>query len=387
MANMANHNVEWDDARLIAFANTSIYETEEINLSSAIGRIVAADLIAQSDLPPAHTAMMDGFAVAGVGPWRITDKVRAGQYVAEIEAGTALQVNTGAHIPADCTFVIPHEEAVIFENDVASRLPLPVGKHIRVPGDEAKAGEIILTAGSKLTPAAAGLAASSSIDQVQVFKIPYVDVLVTGDELIESGLAQPGRIRDSLSIQIPSWVSTHGAQIGQIVRVLDDAEKTKQAILSCQAAIIVTTGGTAHGEFDYVRNALAELGAELLVDEINMRPGHPSVLAKLPSGQLVACLPGNPLAALVSFETLVAPALQKQLGQTLAELDTATLKEDFPADRTRIVPVKIIGGKVSPTAFRGSAMMRGLAEANAFAVISAGNNPLGTQVRLINLPW
>lgn len=387
MANLANHNVEWDDARLIAFSNASIYETEEIELVSAIGRIVAADLIAQSDLPPAHTAMMDGYAVAGAGPWKITDKVRAGQYVSEIVAGTALQVNTGAHIPADCAFVIPTEDAVIFENDVASRSPLPLGKHIRVPGDEAKAGEVILAAGAKLTPAGAGLAASSSIDQVHVFKVPYVDVLVTGDELIESGQAKPGRIRDSLSIQIPSWVTSHGAQIGQILRVKDDGQETTDAINSCQAAIIVTTGGTAHGEFDYVRHALVELGAEFLVDEINMRPGHPSVLAKLPSGQLVACLPGNPLAALVSFETLVAPALSKQLGQPLSELDTAALKEDFPADRTRIVPVKISGGKVNPTAFRGSAMLRGLVDADAFAVISAGTNPAGTQVRLIKLPW
>ncbi len=387
MVNLANHNVEWDDARQIAYDNAFIYETEEVDLALAMGRIVASDLIAQSDLPPAHTAMMDGYAVAGTGPWKITDKVRAGQYVAQIAPGTALRVNTGAHIPADCNFVIPTEEAVIFENDVASRLPLPIGKHIRVPGDEAKAGEVILTAGSKLAPAAAGLAASSSIDRVPVFKVPYVDVLVTGDELIESGQAKPGRIRDSLSIQIPSWVSSHGAQIGQILRVKDDGQETHEALASCQAPIIVTTGGTAHGEFDYVRSSLAELGAEFLVDEINMRPGHPSVLAKLKSGQLVACLPGNPLAALVSFETLVVPALTKQLGQQLSELNTAALNDDFPTDRTRVVPVKITGGKVSPTAFRGSAMLRGLVDADALAVISAGTNPAGTQVRLIKLPW
>lgn len=387
MANPTNHNVDWDDARLISFQNISEMDSEVIALSQAIGRTVASDLIAQTDLPPAHTAMMDGFAVSGTGPWRISGEVRAGQYVETIEPGTALKVSTGAHIPAACSFVIPNEDVNLFDGDVASKVPVPLGKHIRVPGDEAKSGEVILTAGTLINPAAAGLIASSSIDEVLVKKIPYVDILVTGDELIDGGVAAPGQIRDSLSIQIPGWITALGAQVGQLTRVADDEGQTRNAIASCLAPIVITTGGTAHGDYDYVRRALLDLNAELLVDEINMRPGHPSVLAKLPSGQLVASLPGNPLAAVVSFLTLVAPAINRLLGQQLNKLGSATLAQEFPTDQTRIVPVQIENGRAVQSKFRGSAMLRGLAQADALAVISSGNNPLGTTVRLLNLPW
>ena len=385
--NVVNHNVEWDVARLISFENSVVMNSEVISLHQAIGRTCAVELVAESDLPPAHTAMMDGFAVSGPGPWKISGEVRAGQYQAEIEPGTALRVSTGAHIPATCSFVIPNEEAIIFENDVASRVPLPVGKHIRIPGDEVKTGEVVLPAGTVITPVAAGLAASSSIDEISVYQIPSVDVLVTGDELIDSGKAQPGRIRDSLSIQIPHWINQLGGQIGQVTRVQDDQDSTRNAIASCLAPIIITTGGTAHGDFDYVRRALDELDAQILIDEIKMRPGHPSVLAKLPSGQLVASLPGNPLAALVSFMTIVAPALNKLLGQSLTACTFAPLRTDFEADRTRIIPVDLSTGSAEPTQFRGSAMLRGLASANALAVIESGENSAGTQVRLLKLPW
>lgn len=387
MANAANHNVDWDEARLISFENVTEVDVETIALASAMGRTTATSVIAQSDLPPAHTAMMDGFAVSGTGPWRISGEVRAGQYQAEIEPGTAIKVSTGAHIPPACSFVIPNEDAIVFDGDVASKVPVPLGKHIRVPGDEAATGEVILESGKIISPAAAGLISSSSIDEVSVRKIPYVDILITGDELISSGLAAPGQIRDSLSIQIPSWITNLGGQVGQLTHVQDEGNVTRSAIASCQAPIIITTGGTAHGDYDYVRSALTDLGAQILVDEINMRPGHPTVLAKLPSGQLVASLPGNPLAAVVAFLTIVAPALNRLLGQPLKSLGSSILAKEFAAQQTRIVPVKIENGKAVETKYRGSAMLRGLVQADALAVIYAGDNPAGSPVRLLDLPW
>lgn len=387
MANAANHNVDWDEARSISFENVTEVDVETVALASAMGRTTAAQVVAQSDLPPAHTAMMDGFAVSGTGPWRISGEVRAGQYQAHIEPGTAIKVSTGAHIPPACSFVIPNEDAIVFDGDIASKVPIPIGKHIRVPGDEATTGEVILESGKIISPAAAGLISSSSIDEVSVRKIPYVDILITGDELISSGFAAPGQIRDSLSIQIPSWISNLGGQVGQLTRVQDEGNVTRSAIASCLAPIIITTGGTAHGDYDYVRSALTDLGAQILIDEINMRPGHPTVLAKLPSGQLVASLPGNPLAALVAFLTIVAPALNRLLGQPLKSLGSSILAKEFAAQQTRIVPVKIENGKAIETKYRGSAMLRGLVQADALAVIPAGENPVGSPIRLLELPW
>lgn len=387
MAKMANHNVDWDDARLIAYESILETATEAVALAQAIGRTCAVDLIAQTDLPPAHTAMMDGYAVSGAGPWKIVDEVRAGQYISEIEPCTAIRVSTGAQIPAASSFVIPDEDAIAFDGEIASKVPVPLGKHIRIPGDEAKCGEVVLPTGSVITPVAAGLAASASIDEILVRKLPTIDVLVTGDELIGSGIPKPGQIRDSLSIQIPSWISKFGCQVGQIMQIKDDENETRNKIADCAGELVITTGGTSHGDFDYVRSALLELGADLLIDEINMRPGHPTILAKLPSGQLVAGLPGNPLAALVSFLTVVVPAINRLLGQSLMPTQIGTLKKGFYSDLTRIIPISFEGAKVVPTEFRGSAMLRGLAQAHNLAVIGAGENPPGTQVRLLTLPW
>jgi molybdopterin molybdotransferase len=130
---------------------------------------------------------------------------------------------------------------------------------------------------------------------------------------------------------------------------------------------------------------LTELGAQLLVDEVNSKPGHPAVLALLPSGQFVANLPGNPLAAAVSFMTIVEPVVLKMTGRALPELTTATLSEAITSDVTRIMPVTLDHGTATPTEFRSSAMLRGLAHADAFAVVSAGTDVM--TARLLHLPW
>jgi molybdopterin molybdotransferase len=118
-----------------------------------------------------------------------------------------------------------------------------------------------------------------------------------------------------------------------------------------------------------------------------MRPGHPSLLAKLPDGKLVAGLPGNPLAALVSFMTVVAPALRGLSGQSEYRMAKVPLAKDFACDRTRVVPIVLSSGLAEMTEFRGSAMLRGLSQADGLGVISPGDNPAGTLIRVLPLPW
>jgi molybdopterin molybdotransferase len=118
-----------------------------------------------------------------------------------------------------------------------------------------------------------------------------------------------------------------------------------------------------------------------------MRPGHPTLLAKLPDGKLVAGLPGNPLAALVSFMTVVAPALRGLAGQSENRIAKIPLGKDFPCDRTRVVPIVQSSGMAEMTEFRGSAMLRGLSHADGLGVISPGDNPAGTLIRVLPLPW
>jgi molybdopterin molybdotransferase len=331
--------------------------------------------------------MMDGYAVFGPGPWNVIGELHAGSYLPYLESGCALKVSTGAHLPPHCSFVIPQEFASLFDGSVASKNSFHAGQHIRIPGDEAEAGEVIATAGTLLTPAVMGLATSSQIDEVSVYEKVLVSIIVTGSELVSTGSPDLGQIRDSLTVQVSTWVEYLGADIGANVNCPDDLAVLKDLLTTSTGEIIVVTGGSAHGERDYLRTALTQLNATYVIDEILMRPGHPSLLAKLPSGQLVAGLPGNPLAALVSFLTIVAPALRGLSGQTNFRMATASLRLDFPCDLTRVVPVMLNAGKAQLTEFRGSAMLRGLSQADGLAVITPGENLAGTLVRILPLPW
>jgi molybdopterin molybdotransferase len=382
-----NHNVEWDLAIALSFESVVPKSTSQLPIADAINLVLAQDLTADIDLPLAHTAMMDGYAVFGQGPWKIVGELHAGSFLPYLETGCALKVSTGAHLPPHCSFVIPQELATLFEGDVASKNSFTPGQHIRQPGDEALAGESIAVAGTLLTPAVAGLAASSGIDEVLVFEIPSVSIVVTGSELASSGKPGPGQIRDSLSVQVTPWAQYLGAKVDSSINCADNLAELRESITKCNGDIVIVTGGSSFGEHDYLRPALEQLGAVYVVSEIWMRPGHPSLLAKLPDGKLVAGLPGNPLAALVSFMTVVAPALRGLSGQSEYRMGKIALAKDFACDRTRVVPIVVSSGMAEMTEYRGSAMLRGLSHADALGVISPGNNPAGTLIRVLPLPW
>ena len=382
-----NHNVEWDLAIALSFESADPKPAISLPITKAINSVLAQDLTADIDLPPAHTAMMDGYAVFGQGPWKIVGELHAGSFLPYLESGCALKVSTGAHLPPHCSFVIPQELATLFEGDVASKNSFTTGQHIRQPGDEALAGESIAAAGTLLTPAIAGLAASSGIDEVTVYQAPTVSVIVTGSELTASGTPEPGHIRDSLSVQVTPWAQYLGARVNSSVNCSDDLDELCEAIKTAQGDIVIVTGGSSFGEYDFLRPALEQLGAIYIVSEIWMRPGHPSLLAKLPDGKLIAGLPGNPLAALVSFMTVVAPALRGLSGQSEYRLAKIPLAKDFACDRTRVVPIVMSSGAAELTEFRGSAMLRGLSQADGLGVISPGDNPAGTLIRVLPLPW
>jgi molybdopterin molybdotransferase len=382
-----NHNVEWDLALALSFESAVPKSAIQLPLAQAMNMVLANDLTADIDLPPAHTAMMDGYAVFGQGPWKIVGELHAGSFLPYLESGCALKVSTGAHLPPHCSFVIPQEMATLFEGDVASKSSFTPGQHIRQPGDEALAGESIAIAGTLLTPAVAGLAASSGIDEVSVYERPSVSIVVTGSELATSGRPGPGQIRDSLSVQVTPWAQYLGATINSSVNCTDDLNALQDLIAKSEGDIVIVTGGSSFGEHDYLRPALERLGAIYVVSEIWMRPGHPTLLAKLPDGKLVAGLPGNPLAALVSFMTVVAPALRGLAGQSEYRMGKIALAKDFVCDRTRVVPIVVTSGMAEMTEFRGSAMLRGLSHADALGVIYPGDNPAGTLIRVLPLPW
>jgi molybdopterin molybdotransferase len=353
-------------------------------------------LRALADLPSFDTSAMDGWAVAKAGPWRLAGQLLAGQGPGEpLTEGHAIRIATGAALPPGATAVVRREhgrtEAVGGAELLRSTHGAPpAGQDVRPRGQECRAGDELLADGTLVTPVVLGLAAAAGYDELLVTARPRVEVLVLGDELLDSGLPGDGRVRDALGPLLAPWLRALGADVTATRRLADDAEVLYEAIGASTADVVVTTGGTAGGPVDFVHPVLERIGARLLVDGVAVRPGHPMLLAALPGGGHLVGLPGNPLAAVSGVLTLAAPLLRTLGGRPDPDPYVAPLGADVaghPTD-TRLVPVVFgEGASVNPLRFHGPAMLRGVAAADGMAVIPPGGAGAGAEVAVLDMAW
>ncbi|MGW7410284.1 molybdopterin molybdotransferase MoeA [Streptomyces sp. NPDC054833] len=383
---------DWFEAHDTAGSATVALPAVRLSLSEALGHVLAEPVSALTDLPSFDTSAMDGWAVAGPGPWRLSGLLLAGQPPGgRLADGRAVQIATGAALPPGATAVLRREHGRIDGSLLHALHAAPEpGRDIRPRAQECRAGEALLGAWVPVTPAVLGLAAAAGYDELSVTRRPRVELLVLGDELLETGLPSDGRVRDALGPLLPPWLSMMGAEVSVVRRIVDDADALLEAVTGTSADLVVTTGGTAAGPADFVHPVLRRIGAELLVDGVAVRPGHPMLLAELPSGGHLVGLPGNPLAAVSGVLTLVEPLLRTLGGRVAQASVTAALASDVPghpAD-TRLVPVALDGrARAVPLRFHGPAMLRGLAGASAMAVVPPGGGHAGTQITVLPLGW
>ncbi|MFF4657792.1 molybdopterin molybdotransferase MoeA [Streptomyces sp. NPDC001381] len=386
----------WPEARTVAARAARFHAARRapvsVTLGDALGLVLAAPLTALTDLPSFDTSAMDGFAVAGPGPWLVRDEgVLAGSAApAALADGEAARIATGARIPPDTTAVLRSEHG---RTDAQGRLhplrDLSHGQDIRPRGQECRSGDQLLPAGAVVTPAVLGLAAAAGYDTLAAVPRPRVEVLVLGDELLTEGRPHDGLIRDALGPMLPPWLRALGAEVTAVRRLGDDAEALHRAVTSSAADLIVTTGGTASGPVDHVHPVLRCVGAELLVDGVQVRPGHPMLLARIRDDQHLVGLPGNPLAAVSGLLTLAGPLLATLAARPVPEPYTLPLRDEahgHPYD-TRLVPVVLRGDHAVPLRYNGPAMLRGIAAADALAVVPPGGARAGQETELLDLPW
>ncbi|MFJ3305985.1 molybdopterin molybdotransferase MoeA [Streptomyces sp. NPDC086549] len=363
-----------------------------VPLGDALGLVLAAPLDALTDLPSFDTSAMDGWAVAGPGPWAVrAEGVLAGQAQPEpLSDGEAVRIATGARIPPDTTAVLRSEHGRM---DDKGRLhptgEVGHGQDIRPRGQECRTGDQLLPVGTLVTPAVLGLAAAAGYDSVTTVPRPRADILVLGDELLTEGRPREGLIRDALGPMLPPWLRALGAEVTGVRRLGDDAEALHRAVTSSDADLIITTGGTAAGPVDHVHPTLRRIGAELLVDGVKVRPGHPMLLARTKENQHLVGLPGNPLAAVSGLLTLAEPLLRTLAAHPAPEPYALPLRETVhghPYD-TRLIPVVLRGDGAVPLHYNGPAMLRGVAAADALAVVPPGGTQQGQETELIDLPW
>ncbi|MFF5076501.1 molybdopterin molybdotransferase MoeA [Actinoplanes sp. NPDC000266] len=370
----------------------------EVPLGQAAGFALAKPLVALSPLPAYDAAAMDGYAVAGTGPWRIAGRVLAGDpgRPAPLAPGTAMEIGTGALVPSGADAVLPYERSTRTGHTISGEL-FP-GRHIRRRGEDCPAGQEVLPAGVVANPVVLGLAASLGHDALAVHRRPRVGIVVTGTELRRSGIPGAGQVRDAIGPMLPGLIRAAGGEPAWEARVTDDPAALAGALLRPDVDVLAVCGATSAGAADHLRRTLDTLGARILIHGVACRPGHPQLFAELPDGRFAVGLPGNPFAALVAALTLLSPLLGRLAGRPEPPMPTATLtgpmtpraRDTRPmpvtphARDTRLVPVTRIGALARPVGHDRPGSLWGAAGADALAVVPP--DWTGGETELIPLP-
>ena len=216
---------------------------------------------------------------------------------------------------------------------------------------------------------------------------PDVSAFVVGAELVTSGLPTDGQVRDAIGPLLDGFVTSYGGHLLDVTHIDDDLDATIAA-LDADVDVIVVSGGTSAGPTDYLRAALHRVGAALVVDGVDVRPGHPMLLAQLPRGRFLVGLPGNPLAAVAGIVTLLWPLLDGMHRRALRPLPCSPLEVhggNLPR-MTTLHPALLTAGGLRLLPHAGPAMLRGLARADVLAVFSAGDGVPGAPVPYVPLP-
>lgn len=369
-------SVAWEQARVLAHAAPQPLAACRVLLTRAAGLTLAGEICTRVPLPAFDTAAMDGYAVAGAGPWQLRGQVRAGTvWQGTLAPGDAVEICTGAQVPVGASAVLPVELAVRGGATVSGPLH-SAGTHIRRAGEDAPAGTPLAPTGTRIGPALIGLAATCGYDTVSVRPRPRVRILVTGEELTHSGPSGAGRLRDALGPLLPTLVAELGGEVSEVRHLPDLPTDLLGAAVhppgeDSDAEVVVVTGSTSVGVTDQLRQLLRAAGARWVVDTVACRPGHPQLLAGLGAGRWLVGLPGNPFAALVAAYTLLAPLLAGLSGRGLPELPMAPVTGDVrPAPGlTRLIPVAWEGGAARVIGGHGSAFLRGAALGDALAAV------------------
>ena len=360
----------------------------EMGLLDAHGCVLAEDVRSAGSLPSFDNASMDGYAVRVAdlehlpATLPVTGDVAAGPASPlRVQPGLCVRIMTGAVLPAGADAVVPVEwtDGGIAQVRIDRRPDL--GAHIRRIGEDVTAGELVLANGSHLGSSQIGLAAAIGRSRLVVRPRPRVVVVSTGSELVEPGTRlSPGQIPDSNSLALTTAAIEAGA-IAYRVGIIPDDPRRLLATLEDQlvrADLLVTSGGVSVGAYDVVKEVLSRLGT-VGFHKVAMQPGMPQGFGTIgPDSTPVFGLPGNPVSALVSFETFVRPALRRMLGAEQVERPrvsavTTTELTSPPGKRSFLrVWLEVVDGayRVSPVSGAGSHLMAGMARANALAVLA-----------------
>jgi molybdopterin molybdotransferase len=317
------------EAIRVVVEQTRALPAEEVALHEARGRVLAQDVVADTDLPPFDRALMDGYAVRACDTLgapgvrlRLAGEAAAGDgWRGTLAAGEAVRIMTGAPVPAGADSV--QQVEVTREVDGGARVEIDraaePGQFIARRAAEVKAGETVLSAGAVLNAACLAALASFGCARVRAGARPRVAVLATGTELVAvEERPGPDQIRDSNSYSLAGYAEAANATVERLPLAADDAALLEKLIAECaeRSDMVVLSGGVSMGVYDFTKAALRALGAEVFFERVALRPGKPTVFARLPNsrGTLAFGLPGNPVSVSVTFNLFARTALLAMQG-------------------------------------------------------------------------
>jgi molybdopterin molybdotransferase len=319
--------------RLLAERIAPVRETEGVNLNNAAGRVLAADLVASVDLPPFDNSAVDGFAVrhadlatAGETRLPVIDRVAAGHAASQpVGPGQAVRIFTGAPMPAGADTVFMQEDVRVESGAVIVPPGLKLGANRRRAGEDVRSGTVALPAGRRLAPQHVALAAALGRVDLEVRRRIRVALFSTGDEIVEPGTARPQpALYDANRRLLAELAGRLGAEVTDLGILPDDPQALAQAISAAadDHDVVLTSGGVSTGEADHVRTAVEQVG-RLVFWRVAIKPGRPVAMGVVPardggSGAAFVGLPGNPVAAFITFVRVVRPLLLRLSG-ALAE--------------------------------------------------------------------
>lgn len=365
--------------------------TEHVSLLDAAGRWTAEPVIARRTQPARDLSAMDGYAVAhGPGPWRVIGESAAGApFDGMVAPGEAVRIFTGAALPAGTDTIIIQEDVVRTDNVISATSF--ANQHVRKAGSDFSEGQILIEAGSHLTPSKIALAAICDHAELAVRRRVRIALISTGNELVQPGAqAGPDRLPASNAPMLRSLLATLPCDVADLGIVPDDlASLSKVYENHADYDVMVSTGGASVGDHDLVRPALIAAGAELDFWKVAMRPGKP-LMAGMLGDTVILGLPGNPVSAFVTGTLFLKPLIAHLSGASDPQPQsiTARLAAPLPAVGSRTDYVRAIwqNGRILPLG-GDSGMIVPLAAADALIDRPADSPPAaaGDDVKVIPL--
>ena len=394
------------EAREHVLSRVEVLMPLELPLTDAAGCVSARDVVAALDLPAFPSSAMDGYAVraadvASSAPGAPAELKVVGRSMighrpeATVGSGEAVQIATGAPIPAGADAVVPVENTDTDADGELVRIveAVPAGRHVRPVGEDVKEGQVLVERGRRLGPAELGLLANAGHATPLVHPRPRVAVISTGDELIPpTETPDFGQVRDANAYTIFGALREVGAMPVLAGIVADDVEAFRDVVFAVeiQADAFISSGGVSVGERDVVKAAFFQRG-DVDFYKVAMQPGMPQGFGQVEHKPYWG-LPGNPVSVFVSFEQFVRPALLKMMGRTQLERPevTATLTQEVSGPRGKMQFARVLvrrvrdGWEATPTGGRGSNLISTVARANGLAMVPPGIEvaPAGSQVRV-----